>query len=46
MTENKIGVEGAKAVSEMLKVNTKLTTLGLGSEEERKEKLKKERKEE
>ena len=29
MTGNKIGVEGAKAMSEMLKVNTTLTTLDL-----------------
>ena len=40
MTGNKIGDEGAKAVSEMLKVNTTLKTLKLGCEEE-KEKRKK-----
>ena len=37
MTDNEIGVEGAKAMSEMLKVNSTLTTLNLGCEEERKE---------
>ena len=37
MTGNEIGVEGAKTMSEMLKVNTTLTTLDLGGEEERKE---------
>ena len=36
MTGSKIGAEGAKAMSEMLKVNTTLTTLYLWSEEERK----------
>ena len=36
MTGNGIGVEGAKSMSEMLKVNTTLTSLDLGSEEERK----------
>ena len=43
MTGNRIGVEGAKAMSEMLKVNTTLTTLNLSCEEERKEKEEKER---
>ena len=38
MTGNRIGVEGAKAMSEMMKVNSTLTTLDLGGEEERKEK--------
>ena len=39
MTENGIGEEGAKAMSELLKVNTTLTSLNLRSEEEeRKEK--------
>ena len=33
MTDNQIGDEGAKAMSEMLKVNTTLTTLKLLSEE-------------
>ena len=42
MTVIKIGVEGAKALSEMLKVNTTLTSLDLyGEEEERIEKRKK-----
>ena len=45
MTGNKIGDEGAKAMSEMLKVNTTLTTLNLGCEEERKEREEKEKKE-
>ena len=41
MSGNEIGVEGAKAMSEMLKVNTTLTSLDLtGEEEERKEKRK------
>ena len=35
MTDNWIRAEGAKAMSEMLKVNTTLTTLNLWSEEER-----------
>ena len=34
MTGNEIGDEGAKAMSEMLKVNTTLTSLSLGGEEE------------
>ena len=34
MADNEIGDEGAKAVSEMLKMNTTLKTLNLGSEEE------------
>ena len=47
MTVNWIGVEGAKSMSEMLQVNTTLTSLGLSSEEKRKkEKRKKKRKEE
>ena len=37
MTGNEIRAEGAKAMSEMLKVNTTLNTLDLQSEEERKE---------
>ena len=42
MTGNNIGDEGAKATSEMLKVNTTLTTLYLScEEEERKGKRKK-----
>lgn len=35
MTGNRVGVEGAKAVSEMLKVNTSLETLNLECGEER-----------
>ena len=46
MTGNGIGVEGAKAMSEMLKVNTTLTSLNLACEEERKEREEKEKKEE
>ena len=44
MTGNRIEEEGAKAMSEMLKVNSTLTTLDLRCEEERKEK-RRERKE-
>ena len=44
MTENGIGDEGAKAVSEMMKVNSTLTELYLESEEERKEREEKEKK--
>ena len=44
MTDNWIGDEGAKAMSEMMKVNSTLTTLNLWSEEERKEKERKKRK--
>ena len=43
MTGNGIGDEGAKAMSEMLKVNTTLTTLGLSSKEKRGKKKRKER---
>ena len=35
MTDNQIRVEGAKAMSEMLKVNTTLTELDLEGEEEK-----------
>ena len=35
MAGNEIGDGGAKSMSEMLKVNTTLTALDLGSEEER-----------
>ena len=42
MTDNGIGDEGAKAMSEMVKVNTTLTTLYLGREEERQEREEKE----
>ena len=34
MTDNKIGDEGAKSMSEVLKRNTTLKSLGLGCEEE------------
>ena len=40
MTDNGIGAEGAKAMSEVLKVNTTLTSLDLECDEERKEKEK------
>ena len=46
MTGNGIRVEGAKAMSEMMKVNSTLTTLDLESEKERKEREEKEKKEE
>ena len=47
MTGNGIGEEGAKALSEMLKENTTLTSLDLsGEEEERKRKDKGKEKEE
>ena len=36
MTDNKVGDEGAKAMSEVLKVNTTLTSLRLRGEEEEK----------
>ena len=36
MTDNGIGDEGVKALSEMLKMNTTLTELNLRGEEERK----------
>ena len=36
MTDNRIGDVGAWSLSEMMKVNTTLTSLNLGSEEERK----------
>ena len=44
MTANEIGVERAKTMSEMLKVNTTLTSLNLSCEEGRK--LKEKRKKE
>ena len=44
MTDNQIGDEGAKAVSEMMKANTTLTSLDLSSEEERKKGKEKEEK--
>ena len=43
MTGNGIGAEGAKAMSEMMKVNSTLTTLDLSCEEERKEREEKEK---
>ena len=43
MTGNDIGDEGAKSMSEMLKVNSALTTLILEREEERKEREEKEK---
>ena len=43
MTGNEIGDDGAKTLSEMLKKNTTLKTLGLGGEEEGKKKKTKER---
>ena len=46
MTGNGIGVEGAKTMSEMMKVNTTLTSLNMRGEEERKEREEKEKKEE
>ena len=42
MTGSGIGDEGAKSMSEMLKVNTTLTTLNLGGKEERKRERKRE----
>ena len=46
MTGNGIGDEGAKAMSEMMKVNSTLTELNLECEKERKEREEKEKKEE
>ena len=43
MTGNGIGDEGAKAMSSMMKVNSTLTSLNLGGEEERKEREEKEK---
>ena len=40
MTDNWIGDEGARSMSETLKVNTALTALNLWGEEERKVKVK------
>ena len=46
MTDNEIGDEGTKTLSEMLKMNTTLTKLDLESkEEERRGRERKERKE-
>ena len=44
MTGNEIGDEGAKAISEMIRVNTTLTTLDLSCEEEGKGKEKEQEK--
>ena len=44
LSAQKIGAEGAKALSEMLKVNSTLTSLNLTSDEERKLKEKRKRK--
>ena len=44
MTGNRIGAEGAKAMSEMLKVNTTLTSLNLYGKEERERERERERK--
>ena len=44
MTDNDIEDEGAKALSEMLKVNSTLTSLNLSSEDESRKRKKKERK--
>ena len=46
MAGNGIGDEGVKAVIEMLKVNTTLTELNVTSDEERKKKEKREKKNE
>ena len=46
MIGGNIGDEGAKAMSEGLKVNTTLTTLNLESEEERKERRERKKKNE
>ena len=43
MTGSGIGTEGAKALSEMLKVNTTLKSLNLSSDEEKREEKEKER---
>ena len=42
--ENKVGLEGAKAISEMLKVNKQLALLELGSKGEEKTLTRKEKK--
>ena len=46
MTENDIGVEEAQSISEMLKINTTLTSLNLWSEEEGEREKRKERNDE
>ena len=45
MTDNEIRDKGAKAISEMMKVNTTLTKLCLKSEEEKRRGIEKEKKE-
>ena len=45
MADNWIGDEGTKAVSEMLKVNTTLTSLNLRREEGKKRKKKRKKRE-
>ena len=45
MTDNGIGAEGANAMSETLKMNTTMTSLDLGGEEERKERRERKKKE-
>ena len=42
MTDNRIGDEGAKSMSEALKTNTTLTSLDLGREEEERKREKRE----
>ena len=44
MTGNRIRDEGAKAISEMMKVNTTLTTLNLYCEKKKKKRKRKKRK--
>ena len=46
MAGNEIGDEGAKALSEMLNVNRTLTSLNLGSVEERERVIKREKEKE
>ena len=46
MTGNRIGDEGAKAMSEMMKVNSTLTSLNLWGEEEKKREEKEEKEKE
>ena len=44
MTDNDVGDEGAKGMSEMLKVNTTVASLNLCSEKKRKDEKKREMK--
>ena len=46
MTGNNIGVEGAKSLSEMVKMNTTLTSLNLGGDEEKRDREKEREKKE